>query len=214
MEGPRDKRGDALFPGIGRSLTKGFAHDERTDLTRSMPRRHIAVEAPSDAGDRAWPLLSGCPLPDCAPKITVRAEPHPTESKTEDGYDWGTRRSEEGRGRSQSGIYFFEPGTPNRPVLGSLFDFPNGMALSAPYARRRYHPQSGSRHRSGDALFPASDPLGKIKYETENDDEDEDDRGSRAQKKYIPLCGSPSTLLAPSRSPIVIVLELVLVLGF
>jgi hypothetical protein len=69
------------------------------------------------------------PLPDCAPKITVRAEPQPTESKTEYEdefefeYDWGTRRSEEGRGRSQSGIYFFEPGTPNRPVLGSLFDF-------------------------------------------------------------------------------------------
>jgi hypothetical protein len=41
------------------------------------------------------------------PKITVRAEPHPTESKTEYEdefefeYDWGTRKSEEGRGRSQ-----------------------------------------------------------------------------------------------------------------
>jgi hypothetical protein len=54
-------------------------------------------------------LASGTPSQICAlePKITVRAEPHPTESKTEYEdedeyeYDWGTRRSEEGRGRSQ-----------------------------------------------------------------------------------------------------------------
>jgi hypothetical protein len=53
-------------------------------------------------------------LPDCAlePKITVRAEPHPTESKTayedefEFDYDWGTRRSEEGRGRIAESVFF------------------------------------------------------------------------------------------------------------
>ena len=57
------------------------------------------------------------PFQICAlePKITVRAEPHPTEKKTEYEdelefeYDWGTRRSEEGRGRSQRAV--FEPGT-------------------------------------------------------------------------------------------------------
>jgi hypothetical protein len=56
------------------------------------------------------------------PNITVRAEPHPTEAKTEHEdefeyeYDWGTRRSEEARGRSQRAC-FFEPG--NCPCLSN-----------------------------------------------------------------------------------------------
>jgi hypothetical protein len=44
------------------------------------------------------------------PKITVRAEPHPTKkTEFEDEFefedDWGTRRSEEGRGRSQRAFF-------------------------------------------------------------------------------------------------------------
>ena len=110
----RHRSGPALFPASHRSLAlpKGFAHDERTG-PHPIPLRPCGAAHRGRAklrptpGDSALPLLSGYPSQICAlePKITVRAEPSPyrknPSTSSSSNTNWGTRKSEEGRGRSQ-----------------------------------------------------------------------------------------------------------------